>query len=122
VQYRVPGSKGRTATAVMAATPELLHDSVAELIKPEIWNGLRGSVVIWNKGADSVAWQSSGSGYTVGDVSTESRMEFYFSRYPWAWFVVVLLLLLPLAWLTVRMLGSYRRKYHPRAPDRRDRA
>lgn len=122
MQYRSPVASGRTATAVMAANEDVLLQGMTELIKPEIWNDLQGNVVIWNKGAESVSWQKAGGDYTVGEMSVPSRLEFYFSRYPWLWFIVLLALVVPLAWATVRMLRRFRLKNHPRAPERRGNA
>jgi cellulose synthase operon protein B len=119
MQYRSPGASGKTATALMAANEELLYQGTTELIKPAIWNDLQGNVVIWNKGAESVAWQKAGGDYTVGAVSVTSRLEFYFSRYPWLWFIMLLVLTLLLAWVTTRLLRRFRLKNHPRAPERR---
>jgi len=80
---------------------------------------VQGNVVIWNKGAESVSWQKVGSDYTVGDVSVPSRLEFYFSRYPWIWFITLAVLAVLLAWVTVILLRRYRLNHHPRAPERR---
>ena len=120
MQYRSPVASGRTATALMATNEELLLAGTTELIKPEIWNDLQGNVVIWNKGAESVAWQKAGDDYTVGSVSLTSRLEFYFSRYPWLWFGLLFALVLLLAWVTMRLLRRFRLKHHPRAPERRN--
>ena len=119
MQYRSPLASGRTATAVMATNGELLLQGMGELIKPEIWNDLQGSVAIWNKGADSVSWQKAGGDYTVGQVGVPTRLEFYFSKYPWLWFISLLLIVVVLAWVTARLLRRFRLKHHPRAPDRR---
>ena len=122
MQYRSPVASGRTAMAIMAANEDVLLQGVTELIKPEIWNDLQGNVVIWNKGAESVSWQKAGGDYTVGEVSVSSRLEFYFSRYPWLWFITLLALTVLLAWVTIRMLRRFRLKNHPRAPERRGNA
>ena len=122
MQYRSPVASGRTATALMAANEDVLLQGMTELIKPEIWNDLQGNVVIWNKGAESVSWQKAGGEYTVGEVSVPSRLEFYFSRYPWLWFITLLALAVLLAWVTVRLLQRFRLKNHPRAPERRGNA
>jgi hypothetical protein len=119
MQYRSPVASGRTAMALMAANEDVLFQGVTELIKPEIWNDLQGNVVIWNKGAESVSWQKIGGEYTVGAVSMPSRLEFYFSKYPWVWFIALFALAVLLAWVTVRMLRRFRLKHHPRAPERR---
>ena len=122
MQYRSPVASGRTAMAFMAANEDVLLQGMTELIKPEIWNDLQGNVVIWNKGAESVSWQRAGGEYTVGEVSVPSRLEFYFSRYPWLWFVALLALTALLAWVTVIMLRRFRLRNHPRAPERRGNA
>lgn len=120
MQYRSPVASGRTALALMAANEDVLLLGMTELIKPEIWNDLQGNVVIWNKGAASVSWQKVGGEYTVGEVSVPSRLEFYFSKYPWLWFITLLALTVLLAWVTVRLLRRFRLKNHPRAPERRN--
>jgi hypothetical protein len=119
LQYPSPVAAGRTATALMAVNGDVLMDGMTELIKPAIWNDLQGNVVIWNKGAESVSWQRSGGDYTVGKVGVTSRLEFYFSRYPWYWFGALIALTVLLAWITTVLLRRFRLKHHPRAPERR---
>ena len=119
MQYPSPVAAGRTATALMAANEDLLLQGMTEFIKPAIWNDLQGNVVIWNKGAESVSWQKAGGDYTVGAVGVTSRLEFYFFRYPWLWFGMLVVLTLLLAWITTMLLRRFRLKHHPRAPERR---
>ena len=93
--------------------------AVVLIVMPGIWNDLQGNVVIWNKGPESVSWQKVGSDYTVGEVSLPSRLGFYFSKYPWIWFIALVALAVLLSWATVVLLRRYRLKNHPRAPERR---
>ena len=116
MQYRSPFAAGRTATVFMAADENILLQGIGEIIKPEIWNDLQGNLVTWGKGAESVAWQKIGGDYTIGSVSVPTRVEFYFSRYPWIWIIVLLILTALLALITTRLLQHYRRKHHPQAP------
>jgi len=53
-----------------------------------------------------------------------ARMEFYFSNYPWFWFVTLMVLMALLAVLTTRMLNRFQRRNHPSLEEnqRRDKA
>ena len=119
MQYRSPFASDRTTTVFMAADEGLLQDAVGELIKPEIWNDLQGNLVVWNKGVTSVAWQKVGADYTLGKVSMPSRLEFYFSRYPWVWIGILIALALLLAALTVRLIQRHRVKTNVSTEGRR---
>jgi hypothetical protein len=113
MQYRSPLSSGRTATVFAAANEDVLLQGMAELIKPELWDDLQGNLVVWSKGVEAVSWQKVGDDYHVGAISVPARMEFYFSNYPWFWFIVLMVLVALLALLTTRMLNRFRRRNHP---------
>ncbi|MBI2293501.1 MAG: cellulose biosynthesis cyclic di-GMP-binding regulatory protein BcsB [Betaproteobacteria bacterium] len=124
MQYRSPLSSGRTATVFAAANEDVLWQGVAEMIKPELWEDLQGNLVVWSKGVEAVSWQKVGADYHVGTISAPARMEFYFSNYPWFWFIALMALLALLAVLTTRMLNRFRRRNHEKLEEmqRRDKA
>lgn len=124
MQYRSPLSSGKTATVFAAANEDILLQGMAELIKPELWDDLQGNLVVWIKGIKTVSWQKVGADYHVGAISTPARMEFYFSNYPWFWFITLMVLVALLALLTTRMLNRFRRRNHAQLEEiqRRDKA
>jgi hypothetical protein len=94
------------------------------MIKPELWEDLQGNLVVWSKGVEAVSWQKVGADYHVGTISAPARMEFYFSNYPWFWFIALMALIALLAVLTTRMLNRFRRRNHAKLEEmqRRDKA
>ena len=124
MQYRSPLSSGRTATVFAGANEDMLLQGMGELIKPELWDALQGNLVVWTKGVEAVSWQKVGGDYHVGAISTPARMEYYFSNYPWLWFIALMVLVVLLALLTTRMLNRYRRRHHAKLEEmqRRDKA
>ncbi len=113
MQYRSPFSSGRTATVFAGANEDVLLQGMAELIKPELWDDLQGNLVVWSKGVKDVSWQKVGDDYHIGSISVPARMDFYFSNYPWFWFISLMVLVALLALLTTRMLNRFRRRNHP---------
>ena len=112
MQFRSPLASDKTATVFTGANEDILWEGVGELIKPEIWDGLQGNLVVWSRGVETVSWQKVGGDYNVGTVSVPARMEFYFSNYPWFWFITVLALIALLALVSTRMLARFRRRHH----------
>lgn len=113
MQYQSPFARAKTVTVFVAANADILEHGMMELVKPEIWDGLQGDLASWRKGDANLSWQKAGSDYTIGKVNFSSRLEFYFSKYPWLWFVTLVVLVLILAALTSRMLMRFRQKREP---------
>jgi hypothetical protein len=97
MQYRRDGAA--STVLVTASTPELLRTRVNSLVSFDIWSSLAGDTVFWQVAADSVVTQQLGSGWHVGDLDAARKAEFWFSRYPWWWLLVLVAALTVMALL-----------------------
>ncbi len=113
MQYRSRALGERTATVLLAEDAATLEAGVQRLIRPEFWNGLAGDLTLWRDSRDSIVSARLGEDFQVGQLDLWWRANFHLSRNPWLWGGLVLGLVLAMAWLSMRLLGTFRRRHRP---------
>jgi hypothetical protein len=112
MQFESPLTAGKTVVVLTAQTGELLAQRTDALVTPEFWDGISGNVYKWQETQKSIFLDSVGASYHIGEISIVSRLDFYFSHYPWLWTVVSLLILLMFVLVVRSLVMSYRAKHH----------
>lgn len=108
LQYESPRKRGRSVTAFLAASPERLHQGMRQAVTTGIWDGLTGGLTVWEDGSDTPKTFNVSDTYHVGDLSTQARLEYYFSRNPWFWTLLLVVLMVLFALLTLLLLRRYK--------------
>lgn len=111
VQYESPLRSGRTVTAIFAASPKSLDEGVKDLLAPKVWDLLRGDISMWKRDLENVVWLKTGPEYNYGQPTTRVAAQYFFSKNPWIWFLIVFfLLIIPFSILSRRLYKGYRNK------------
>lgn len=112
MQFESPFAAGKTATVLTAASAQLLAHRTDALVTPEFWTNVKGDVFRWQETEQSIFSDSIGSVYHIGSVGPLSRMDYYFSHYPWLWIAVALLILLMFVLVSRKLITRYRDKHY----------
>lgn len=117
MEYESPWEGGRTAAVVTAEDGERLYAGVAQLVDPGFWDNLDGDVALWTLEPGSLRTAEVADRYKVGQLGAQSRLEYFFSKNPWFWTLLLLVLMLVFALAALFLLRRYRRRHHPEVPE-----
>jgi len=109
MQFQARGEQG-AVVLVTADSPARLEDGVQALVRPAVWDGLRGDLVVWDGRKDSLRWQRVGETWSVGERTRVSWLRYLFSKYPLYMVATALVLLILFAWLSYYLLTRRRRR------------
>ncbi len=112
MQFESPFSSGKTASVLTAASAELLAHRTDALITPEFWTNVKGDVFRWQETDQSIYADSIGETYHIGSIGPVSRLDFYFSHYPWLWVALSALVLLVFVLVARRLVIRYRNRHY----------
>lgn len=111
--FESPGQSGRSVLLLSAAEPDRLKERAAQLVQPEYWFNLRGSLVLWGERPETLRWQPARQTFTVGDGPTQAQLSHLFGLYPQALWILLLGLAALLALLLLILMRRFRRHHHP---------
>jgi hypothetical protein len=112
MQFESPYTTGKTATVLTATTGPLLAYRTDALVTPEFWSKISGNTFRWQETDQSIFADSTGSIYHIGSIGPVSRMDYYFSHYPWLWITLAALLLLVFVWVARKLIKRYYGKHY----------
>lgn len=112
LQFESPFTAGKTVTVLTAATGPLLAYRTDALVTPEFWTKLSGNIAKWQETDQSLLSDSVGATYHMGKIGIVSRLDYYFSHYPWLWIALSLLLLLTFVWVARKLIKRYYAKHY----------
>jgi hypothetical protein len=110
MMFQSPTASKKTVFLVTAGDVKRLTGGVQRLIEAETWDALKGDLVVWRDGPESLAWQRAGKSYYVGSIKFQDRLTYDFSKHPWGLAALVIVLVALLVWLTNRLLGRMEAK------------
>lgn len=110
MMFESPSASKKSVFLVTAADVKRLTGGVQRLIEAETWDALKGDLVVWRDGADTLASQRAGKSYYVGHIKFQDRLTYDFSKHPWGLAALVIVLVALLVWLTNRLLGGMEEK------------
>jgi cellulose synthase operon protein B len=105
MMFESPSASKKSVFLVTAGDVQRLSAGVQRLIEAETWDALRGDLVVWRDGPETIAAQQAGKSYYVGHIKFQDRVTYDFSKHPWGLAVLVIVLVALLVWLTNRLLG-----------------
>lgn len=120
MEYESPWRSGSTVAVVTAEDGERLYDGVVQLVDPGFWDNLRGDLALWEERSASLRTVSVGERYKVGGLGPQGRMEYFFSKNPWFWTLLLLLLMVLFALGALFLLRRYRQRHHPEVGEESD--
>jgi len=117
MSYPSPTHEQRVVVAALSQSPARLENQISELVSPSVWPRLRGNVFSWRLDEQRVWWMDTGDEFYLGQVDPRLGLAYHFSRHPWLWIGVSILLLLVFAWVAHWTLSRYRSRRHPHADE-----
>jgi hypothetical protein len=107
-QFESPFRTGDAAGFLTAEDSLLLQDRVAELIRPESWDAIRGDTVTWNGTAGSANHQRLAATFVTGDLDWLAAAWEGFASVPWLSLFITLFGAIAIYWLATRPMTSGR--------------
>lgn len=111
--FESPTQTGRSVLLLSATEPQRLLERATQIVQPEYWFNVRGSLVLWNDQPDELRWQPARQTFIIGEGPTEARLSYLFGRYPQALQALLLGLAALLALLLLILMRRFRRRHHP---------
>lgn len=112
MQFESPFKAGKTVLVLTAATDKGLAYRTDALVTPEFWTKITGNIFKWQETEQSIITDSSGSTYHIGKVGPVTRMDYYFSHYPWLWITLAMLILLVFVWIARKLVKRHYNKHY----------
>ncbi len=112
MQFESPISAGKTVTIFTAENADYLLQRMREVMDPKVWGSLQGDLVVWKDTSKSVHWQKLSPNYNVGNVSVNTRLEYYFIQHPWYSMAILIAMIILFVALTRLLLTRYKRAHH----------
>ncbi|WP_186342877.1 cellulose biosynthesis cyclic di-GMP-binding regulatory protein BcsB [Allochromatium palmeri] len=111
--FESPTQTGRSVLLLSATEPQRLLERATQIVQPEYWFNVRGSLVLWNDKPDELRWQPARQTFIIGEGPTEARLSYLFGHYPQALQALLLGLAALLALLLLILMRRFRRRHHP---------
>lgn len=115
MQYVSPYSSSKSFFLLTADTPDRLYDTTRLLVKPEMWGQLQGDLAVWNNDSEIVSTQKVANRYYTGSLSITGLSQYFFSKNPYLWIVILLAVFVVLAFSSRHLLKRYKLRNHPHA-------
>lgn len=112
VSYPSPKAKGSIVLAIVSEKGNSLYSGVDTLFSSALWSQIKGSIFIWDK-QEKFYWQHEGDTFLTSHGNTRLNMIMYFSKHPWQWLALILLLLVLIAGLIHKLLTRHKKQTHP---------
>jgi hypothetical protein len=110
--YISPFDSNGVAFLFTAASSEILERRIHDLVKPELWDSLKGDTVVWADTRESLFATSLSAHLPIGSVDLTTSLGYYFSTYPQFWLGVVTTMLVVLVVLSRWLLMKRQAKQH----------
>ncbi|MES2310390.1 MAG: cellulose biosynthesis cyclic di-GMP-binding regulatory protein BcsB [Verrucomicrobiota bacterium] len=117
MEFQSPFANEKTIFLVAAEDTTLLSKRVSQLVESTSWEALKGDVMVWSDEPSSLATQKVGSSYSIGSYNTQTRCEYLFSKHPFLWAAIILVILSLFALITWKLLARFKNRQHGNAPE-----
>jgi cellulose synthase operon protein B len=117
MEFKSPFAADKTVFLVSAENTSILSKRISQLVEPSYWEALHGDVSVWSDEPASFATQKVGPSYFIGSHNAQTRFEYLFSKHPFLWATVILVVLGMFALVTWRLLQRFKYRQHGDAPE-----